>query len=108
MDDTEHAKRACLASGGAFVEVDEHKLDKAQMYLLGCQQCLEKLIAEYMQKADEARMAPDCPSNWIAITLDNVIARMTQNRDDISLALTKSAVKSGAARIHNAFGKKMQ
>lgn len=108
MTDEEHAKHACIATGGAFVEVDEHKLDKGQTYLLGCQQTLDALIKEYQQKADEARMAPDAPSPWIATTLDNVIGRMTTRRDNISVELTRSAVKSGAAKIHNAFGKVMQ
>lgn len=93
---------------GAFVEIDEHKLDKGQMFLYGAKQTLDALCVEMDGMANLAATDATCPSPFVAQTLRQVVERLRERRDNLAVELTRSAIKSGAGKMHNAAGRAIQ
>lgn len=83
------------APDGAFVEIDQHKMTRDQLVLLGMKEAHDKWI----EKLDEqiTMLGPGLAS---ALYRD-LQQRMAEYRDTLAVVLTKAAVKSGSGEVHN-------
>ena len=75
---------------GGFVELDQHKLSRDQLVMLGMREALEKWINELMAQA----AMTEHPG--IQHVLRTVSDKMTADRDAISVSLTRSAFMNKA------------
>lgn len=91
-----------VETDGAFVELDKAKLSKEQIYMLGCKETLDLCVDEIRRKAFENAQFAD-----LSTILSQVADWLAQRRDECAVDLTRSAVQSGSATMHNAHGKKI-
>lgn len=80
---------------GAFVELDQHKLTRDQLVLLGMKEAHDMWIDTL---SSQVEMAAD-PILRAAVV--EIKTRMTDIRDKLAVVLTKAAVKSGSGSLHN-------
>jgi hypothetical protein len=85
------------APDGAFVELDQTKLTRDQLVLLGMKEAHDKWIEELISQAGMVGpgLAP------VSMVLREIAGRMTDYRDHLAVVLTKVAVKSGSGTLHN-------
>lgn len=84
-----------MNNNGAFVELDQHKLSRDELVLLGMKDAHDKWI-------DELRSQAAVMEHPGARSLLNEIAdRMAAVRDNIAVVLTKAAIKSKSGVLHN-------
>ncbi|MGD9724508.1 MAG: hypothetical protein AB7U76_24985 [Pirellulales bacterium] len=83
-------------TNGAWVEIDQAKMTRDQLVLMGMKEFADKWI-ETLNDQIEGQT-----SFFAAEILRGVVAKVTEHRDTIAVVLTEAAVKSGSARIHNA------
>ncbi len=88
---------------GAFVQLDLNKLTSEQWYLMGAKEALERWMQILMNKARENEDRPPLPE-----IIMEIVGRIGADRDDVANNLTRSATKTGAAKMNNAYGKKIQ
>lgn len=91
MTDTAHAP------DGAFVELDQHKLSRDQLVLLGMKEAHDKWVQELLDQA--AMVGPGLAP--VSSILRDVAERMAGYRDHLAVILTKAAIKSGSGSLHN-------
>lgn len=85
------------APEGAFVELDQTKLTRDQLVLLGMKEAMDMWIAKLGEQAD--MVGPD--SAPVSLILADIADRMAGYRDHLAVILTKAAVKSGSGSLHN-------
>jgi len=85
-----------MTTNGAWVEIDQAKMTRDQLVLMGMKEFADKWIEVLREQADGQT------SFFAAQILRDVVAKVTEHRDSIAVVLTEAAVKSGSARIHNA------
>lgn len=85
------------APDGAFVELEQHKLTRDQLVLLGMKEAHDKWIQELEDQAGMVgpHVAP------VSMILRDVAQKMAGYRDHLAVVLTKAAVKSGSGTLHN-------
>ena len=85
------------APDGAFVELDQRKLSRDQLVLLGMKEAHDKWVQELLDQAGMVGpgLAP------VSTILRDVAMRMAGYRDQLAVVLTKAAVKSGSGTLHN-------
>lgn len=83
----------------AFVEIDNHRMTRDELVLLGMKQAHEQWIAELRGQASRH----DIPFG-VARVLYEVADRMAQVRDNMAVTLTKAAIRSGSGKIEKIGG----
>lgn len=86
-------------NAGAFVELDNHKLTRDELVLLGMKEAHDKWITELRGQASRG----DLPE-YIKSVLHEVADRMAMSRDDLAVILTKAAMRSGSGKIEKLGG----
>lgn len=84
-----------IAPEGAFVELDQHKLSRDELVLLGMKEAHDKWVNLLQEQIDMA----DNPI--VASVLSEVQRRMASYCDTLAVILTKAAIKSGSGSLHN-------
>lgn len=83
------------SSDAAFIEIDQHKMTRDQLVILGMREELNMWIDILKGQADaQENFGP-------RMLLLEVARHMTDRRDDVTAILTKNAVKTGSAKLHN-------
>lgn len=82
-------------TNGAFVELEQHKLTRDQLVLLGMKEAHDKWVDELRSQAVTSPYAD------VKAILGEVADRMAAYRDHLAVILTKAAVKSGSGALHN-------
>ncbi len=88
---------------GAFVEIDNNKLTRAELVMLGMKEGLDHFIAEFSYQAD----AQKTERPWVTHVLRECIGRMEAERDKIAVQLTKSAMAHKAASLNSLTGNRI-
>ena len=85
---------------GAFVELDQHKLTRDQLVLLGMKTAMDMWVEELRSHAvtTEVPVAKQ--------VLNDVANRMATHRDELAVVLTRSAVASGSGVLNTIKGGK--
>lgn len=84
---------------GAFVELDNHRLTRDELVLLGMKEHADTWIAELRGQASRS----DLPFHTAAVLIE-VADRMAKSRDDLAVILTKASLRSGSGRIERIKG----
>lgn len=79
---------------GAFVEIDNTKLNRQELVMLGCKMTLSK----YRAALEE--IARNHPNPILGNVIMEIIAPMIEEEEAVTLELTRSARKHGAAKVH--------
>ena len=82
-------------SNGAFVELDQHKLDRDELVMLGMKEAHDKWIDELLAQAAIVE------HDGVRSVLREVADRMAKTRDGIAVALTRSAIRHKSGTLHN-------
>lgn len=79
----------------AFVELDVHKLSRDELVMLGMKEAMDRWCHELSEQAGMS----DHPI--VRQVVGDIQARMANVRDDITVALTRSAVRHKAGSLNN-------
>lgn len=85
---------------GAFVEIDEAKLGREGLFLLGAREAIDRWITKF-RVMSSMQQHPG-----VGQVLADVAEKMAEDRDEIAVALTKTAIKERAGVIHDLPGGK--
>lgn len=85
------------APEGAFVELDQTKLTRDELVLLGMKEAMDMWISKLGEQAD--MVGPGAAP--VSLILADIAGRMAGYRDHLAVILTKAAVKSGSGALHN-------
>lgn len=79
---------------GAFVEIDQHKLNRRGLYLLGVKEALDRVENDLVRGA-QAQANP-----LIGQALMKVAELYRNRKAEVEVSLTKEGMRSGASAIH--------
>ena len=80
---------------GAFVDIDQTKLSRDGLVLLGMKMALDGCVQD-LHQGSHAQTNEVMAQAFMAVT-----AKWAERRDSVAVALTKSASKSGAGVINS-------
>lgn len=83
------------APEGAFVELDQNKLTRDQLVLLGMKEAHDMWINRLGEQI--AMLEPGLATSLY----EDLQRRMANYRDHLAVVLTKAAIKSGSGTLHN-------
>jgi hypothetical protein len=82
-------------NAGAFVEIDHAKLGREGMFLLGAREAIDRWIVRLMT------LSQTQPNGGVAQVMVEIAEEMTKDRDGVSVALTKIAVKEKSGVVNH-------
>lgn len=80
---------------GAFVEIDEVKADRDTLHLLGMREALDRWITKLRHDATGQKHP------GVKQVMEEIADYMEMDRDGISVALTKAALKDKSGRLEH-------
>lgn len=84
-----------MSDQGAFVEIENEKLSRDGLVLLGMKEFGDKWVNQLMGLAGQQKHP------GVAKVMVEIAEEMSRERDEIAVALTKSALNNKAGKIHS-------
>lgn len=84
-----------MSEDGAFVEIDNSKLSRDGLVLLGMKEFGDKWVNQLMMLAGRQS------HQGVAKVMVEIAEEMARERDEIAVALTKSALKNKSGVLHS-------